>query len=172
MTMSNVLVLNQDWQPLALAKIPRALSLIQKGKAEILEQGVLPIVTPTCLLDRPSVIRLVNFVKRPRPRVRFTRQNVFKRDGYQCMYCGSRPRQLTLDHVLPLSRGGADAWDNVVACCQKCNHKKGARTPEEAHMVLKRIPAEPRISSYLHLLGVDTRPEWEPFLPASGRTDD
>jgi hypothetical protein len=62
------------------------------------------------------------------------RHNVFKRDGYQCMHCGKRPKELTIDHVLPQSRGGPDAWDNVVACCRPCNHRKGARTPEEARM--------------------------------------
>jgi len=161
----NVLVLNQDWSPLSVAKMPRALTLVSDGKAEVLEHGVAPIVTPTCSLDRPSVIRLMNYVKRPRPHVRYTRINLFKRDGFQCMYCGKRPRNLTVDHVLPLSRGGKDTWDNTVAACVVCNHKKAAHTPEEAKMPLKRIPYEPKLSSYLHLIGVDVRPEWQPFLP-------
>jgi 5-methylcytosine-specific restriction endonuclease McrA len=162
-----VLFLNQDWQPLAVARVPRALVLIGRGKAEALLNGVAPVQTPSCTFDRPAVIRLLNFVKRPRPRVRYTRQNIFKRDGHQCQYCGGRPKELTVDHVLPLSRGGRDWWDNVVAACTRCNHKKAARTPEEAHMVLKTNPAEPRLSSYLHLIGADTRPEWLPFLPAA-----
>lgn len=162
-----VLVLNQDWQPLAVARVPRALALIGRGKAEQLAVGVLPVQTPSCSIPRPSVIRLVNFIKRPRPKVRFSRQNVFKRDGFECQYCGARPRQLTIDHVQPVSRGGKDAWDNVVASCIRCNHKKAARTPDEARMVLKRKPCEPRLSSYLHLLGVDILPEWAPFLPAA-----
>jgi 5-methylcytosine-specific restriction endonuclease McrA len=160
-----VLVLNQNYEPLAVARVPRALTLIGDGKAEVVEHGILPIWTPSCSIPRPSVIRLINYIKRPRPHVRFTRQNVFKRDGYRCMYCGKRPKQLTIDHVLPQSRGGTDAWENVVASCRSCNHRKGARTPEEARMPLKRTPVEPRISSYLHLLGIDTRPEWVPFLP-------
>jgi 5-methylcytosine-specific restriction endonuclease McrA len=141
-----VLVLNQNYEPLAVARVPRALVLLGNGRAEILEHGVVPISTPACSILRPSVIRLINYIKRPRPHVRFTLHNVFKRDGYQCMYCGKRPKQLTIDHVMPQSRGGTDTWDNVVASCRPCNHRKGARTPEEARMPLKRAPFEPRIA--------------------------
>ena len=162
-----VLVLNQNYEPLAVARVPRALMLVGAGKAEVIEHGVLPIWTPSCSIPRPSVIRLIDYIRRPRPHVRFTRHNVLKRDGYQCMYCGKRPKELTIDHVLPQSRGGPDAWDNVVTCCRPCNHRKGARTPEEARMPLHRRPFEPRITSYLHLLGLDTRPEWIPFLPSA-----
>lgn len=163
---TNVLVLNQDWSPLATARVPRALALIDRGKAEVLHHGVEPIMTPSCVFERPSVIRLVNYVKRPRPKVRFTRHNVFKRDLHVCQYCGTRPKELTIDHVIPLSRGGADSWTNVVACCRKCNHKKGARTPDEARMTLLHKPLEPTLAGYLHLLGVGSEPEWAAFLPA------
>ncbi len=159
-----VLVLNQNWEVLAVARVPRALALIDRGKAEILEHGVMPIITPSCSLQRPAVIRLVNFVKRPWPHVRYGRQNVFKRDLYTCQYCGSRPKQLTIDHVVPVSRGGRDRWDNVVTSCRPCNHRKGARTPEEARMQLRRKPVEVRLANYVHFLGIDARPEWLPFL--------
>lgn len=162
---STCLVLNQDYSPLSTAYVPRALSLIDRGKAELLHAGVQPIVTPSCTLDRPSVIRLVEYIKRPRPSVRLTRQNIFKRDSHQCQYCGKRPAELTLDHVIPESRGGQYAWDNLVASCVRCNHKKRNRTPQEAGMPLLKKPSEPKISSYLHLLGVEARPEWAPFLP-------
>lgn len=160
-----VLVLNQDWSPLAIARVPRALTLIGNGKAEVLEHGVAPITTPTCSVPRPSVIRLITFVSRPRPHVRYTRQNLFKRDGFTCQYCFKRTKELTIDHVIPISRGGSDTWNNVVTSCRACNHRKGARTPQEAHMLLRTQPYEPKISSYLHLIGADVRPEWTPFLP-------
>jgi 5-methylcytosine-specific restriction endonuclease McrA len=162
-----VLVLNQNWEVLAVARVPRALALIDRGKAEILETGVLPVITSSCSFDRPAVIRLINFVKRPRPRVRFGRQNVFTRDLYTCQYCGSRPQDLTIDHVVPISRGGQDTWENVVAGCRSCNHRKGARTPDEARMQLRRKPVEPRLASYPHVLGIEARREWLPFLTSA-----
>lgn len=160
-----VLVLNQDYAVLAVARVPRALSLIARNKAEVLEHGVLPIMTPTCSIPRPAVIRLVNYVRRPRPRLRFSRQNVFKRDNFTCQYCGThKPKTLTLDHVMPVSRGGCDTWDNVVACCRPCNQRKRDRTPQEARMTLMRQPYEPRVSDYLHLVGAERPAEWLPFL--------
>lgn len=162
--MSTVLVLNQDYAVLAVARVPRALALIGRGRAELLEVGVQPVQTPSCTFDRPAVIRLVNFVKRPRPRVRYSRFEIFKRDGHECQYCGSRPKELTIDHVLPTSRGGTDTWDNTVASCSPCNRKKGARTPAEARMTLRSKPIEPRLTGYLHLTGAEMRPEWQPFL--------
>lgn len=164
---NRVLVLNQNYEPLAIARVLRALVMIDKGRAEVLEHGVLPILTSSCSIPRPSVVRLVNMVKRPRPKVSFTRQNVFKRDGHQCMYCGKHPRELTIDHVIPTSKGGQDTWENTVTSCTPCNRRKGARTPEEARMPLKCHPYEPRLSSYLHLIGADIKPEWAPFLPVT-----
>lgn len=161
-----VLVLNQDYSALSVAHVPRALSLLARGRAELLHIGVEPIRTPSCSIDRPSVIRLFEYIKRPRPRARFTRHQIFKRDGYQCQYCGKRPKELTVDHVIPLSRGGLDCWTNVASSCRACNQRKGARTPQEAHMTLLRTPSEPAVSSYLHLLGIDNRPEWQSFLAA------
>lgn len=167
--MPAVLVLNQDWQALAVAREPRALALIQRGKAEPLAFGVAPIQTPSCSIPRPAVIRLVNFVKRPRPRVRFTRHNVFLRDNHECAYCGKSMRSLTIDHVMPLSRGGRDEWTNVVASCFSCNHRKGPRTPQEAHMPLRHAPFEPKVGGWLHLIGVTPAPEWLPFLGEASR---
>jgi 5-methylcytosine-specific restriction endonuclease McrA len=166
---TGVLVLNQDYRVLAVARVPRALALIDRGKAEVLEHGVLAIQTPSCAIARPAVIRLVTYVRRPRPRVRFGRQNVFKRDGFTCQYCGMRPRDLTIDHILLVSRGGKDVWENVTTSCRDCNRRKGARTPAEARMSLRCAPFEPRITSFLHLTAGMDRPEWAPFLPVNGQ---
>jgi 5-methylcytosine-specific restriction endonuclease McrA len=164
---SGVLVLNQSFEPLAVARAARALALIERGKAERLAVSTLPIRTSSGEIPRPSVIRLFAFVKRPRPQVRFSRRAVFMRDGHQCQYCDARPKNLTIDHVIPLSRGGRDWWENVVSSCVKCNHKKGAKTPAEAHLVLKQQPFEPRVTSPLYALGVQPSPEWLAYLPAS-----
>ena len=161
------LVLNQNYEPLATVKTARALSLAGRGKAEVLAHGVDPIITPSCSLDRPSVIRLINMVRRPRPKVRFTRREVFRRDNSTCLYCGKQPRDLTIDHVIPVSRGGEDSWLNCVTSCRACNHRKGSRTPEEAHMVLRQKPYEPRLTSFLNLTAGHDRPEWSPYFPAA-----
>ena len=142
-----VLVLNQNYEPLSVAGVRRALALIGTGKAEVLEHGVLPIRTPSRELARPSVIRLVAYVKRPRPRVRFSRREVFRRDSYTCQYCGRKGGHLTLDHVFPRHRGGRDAWENLVTACRACNQRKGGRTPEEARMPLRRRPFEPKATA-------------------------
>jgi 5-methylcytosine-specific restriction endonuclease McrA len=104
--------------------------------------------TPTRILRAPSVIKLQYRVKRPRPRVRLSRREVFARDGHLCMYCGERSPKLTLDHVVPRHRGGAHSWDNLVAACSACNHRKGGRLPEEAGMRLRRPPREPSCDLY------------------------
>jgi 5-methylcytosine-specific restriction endonuclease McrA len=110
----------------------------------------------------PSVIRLNRYVNAPYKGVTLTRQNVFKRDNFECQYCGTR-RDLTLDHVLPSSRGGTHSWTNLVTACKRCNAKKGDYTPEEAEMMLKRKPYKP---SYALFLRDTTSPhnEWDDYL--------
>jgi 5-methylcytosine-specific restriction endonuclease McrA len=107
-------------------------------------------------------------IKRPRPRVRLTRREVFVRDHHACQYCGIRTRDLTLDHVIPRHRGGRHSWDNLVSACRTCNHRKGGRTPEEAHMHLRRQPSEPHASSYYlfhQYLESERFSGWTKFMP-------
>ena len=112
--MSSVLVLNQNYEPLNVCNARRALVLVDGGKAEVLEHAFGDIRTPSRAIPRPSVIRLVYMIKRPRPRVRLTRREIFMRDGYTCQYCGLKSRDLTLDHVIPRHRGGPHSWENLV----------------------------------------------------------
>lgn len=166
--MSAVLVLNQNYEPLNVCNARRALVLVNGGKAEILEHGELPILTPRTRYPRPSVIRLIYLIKRPRPRVRLTRREIFIRDHFTCQYCGLRSRDLTLDHVMPRHRGGRHAWENLVSACRSCNHRKGGRTPDEARMALRRPPFEPRASSYYlfhQYLESDPFRGWQKFIP-------
>ena len=106
------------------------------------------VMTPREVLRAPSVIRLQYHIKRPRPRVKLSRREVFARDHHTCQYCGTRTHDLTLDHVVPRHRGGSHTWDNLVAACKPCNHRKGGKTLDEARLHLMRLPVEPRSDLY------------------------
>jgi 5-methylcytosine-specific restriction endonuclease McrA len=139
-----VLVLNQNYEPLNVCDIRRAFRLLGSEKAELLARNHQVIHTPSLAIPAPSVIRLSYHVKRPRPRVKLTRREVFARDRHTCQYCGLTGRDLTIDHVVPKHRGGRHEWENLVAACRACNHRKGARTVIEARMALLHEPRAPR----------------------------
>lgn len=161
-----VLVLNQNYEPLNVCNVRRAIVLLDKGKAEVLEHNHGLVHSPSRTLSLPSVIRLVYLIHRPRPQLRLSRKEIFARDGYTCQYCGLESKELTLDHVMPRNRGGQHTWENVVAACKNCNHKKRNRTPEEAHMRLAQRPYRPKANLYFifyqHLM---VQEEWMKFLP-------
>ena len=124
--MSGVLVLNYDYTPLNVTTIRRGFVLVDKGKAEIIKSDENPIVTSYKTFVRPLIIRLLDYIKHQSKNIRASRVRIYKRDNHQCVYCGSN-KQLTLDHVLPKSRGGENTWTNLVTSCFKCNLKKGNR---------------------------------------------
>jgi 5-methylcytosine-specific restriction endonuclease McrA len=141
-----VLVLDQVYAPHRVVSWQRAICMVFGGKVEVLEEYDEVIRSPSLAIRMPAVIRLLSVARR-RPRVvRFSRFNVLLRDSFMCQYCGGRPhaRELTMDHVVPRAKGGGTRWNNVVAACRECNHKKGSRTPDEARMRLMRVPLEPR----------------------------
>jgi 5-methylcytosine-specific restriction endonuclease McrA len=140
---ANVLVLNLDFQPLNVCNVRRAVVLLTKEKATVIEQNGHIVTSERLKLPSPSVIRLAYHVKRPRPVVKLTRKEVLQRDDHTCQYCGKRGSDLTLDHVMPRHRGGQHTWENVVAACRSCNHKKGGRTLVESRMQLLRVPKRP-----------------------------
>jgi CRISPR/Cas system Type II protein with McrA/HNH and RuvC-like nuclease domain len=151
--MQQVLVLNFDFTPLNVTTLQRGFTLVNKGKAEIVESDPNPIVTAYKEYVRPLIIRLLRYISYRGNGIRVNRQRIFKRDDYQCGYCGSQ-RDLTLDHILPRSRGGKNTWTNLVTCCSKCNLKKGNKTPDEANMKLKKKPYEPDfVHEHDHLTG-------------------
>ena len=163
-----VLVLNANFEPINVCTTRRAIGLLLAGKADMVVNGRGHIRTVKQLLPRPSVIRLEAQVHRPRPHIKLTRREVFRRDNYTCQYCGKHTRDLTLDHVIPRSLGGRDTWDNLVSACARCNHRKGGRTPEQARMRLVRAPREPSANPYRviyrHLSGAAPQ-EWLVYLP-------
>lgn len=160
-----VLLLNANFEPLNVCTTRRAVGMLLKGKAEMLLNGRGYIRTVREAYPRPSVIRLGYMVKRPRPRVRLSKREIFRRDGHVCQYCGSRSSRLTLDHVVPRHRGGRHEWENLVAACPSCNLRKGGRTMEEARMTLLRAPTEPGASAeYLYGTHLTSNEEWREFL--------
>ena len=143
-----VLVLNQNYEPLNVCNLPRAFRLVFGEKAEVIEYDLQMVRTRREAFRAPSVIRLQYQIRRPRPRVKLTRREVFARDRWTCQYCGAQSHDLTLDHIVPRHRGGGHTCENLVTACKACNHRKGPRTLEEARLRLLRPPFEPRSDVY------------------------
>ncbi|NCP84959.1 MAG: HNH endonuclease [Bacteroidetes bacterium] len=159
-----VLVLNQDYQPLSLCSVRKAFILLLLEKAELIHKHESQrIKTINASFDLPTVIRLKDYVRIPNKNIVVTRKNVLKRDANRCQYCGSR-ESLTLDHVIPRSRGGGDSWDNLVTCCASCNVKKGNKTPKEAQMPLLSKPHKPHHLMFLRSQISSVNEHWKPYL--------
>jgi 5-methylcytosine-specific restriction endonuclease McrA len=160
-----VLVLNANFEPINVCNTRRAVSLLLAGKADMVMNGRGYIKTIQQNIPRPSVIRLELMIHRPRPRVKLTRREVFRRDNYTCQYCGRNTGDLTVDHVQPRHLGGEHTWTNVVAACPNCNHRKGGRKLTEVNMTLLHVPVEPPASAgYLFARHVEGNREWEQFI--------
>jgi 5-methylcytosine-specific restriction endonuclease McrA len=163
-----VLVLNQNYEPLNVCTVRRAMLLVFCDKAEVLEVYNASVLSPSRSFIAPSVIRLVYMIRRPRPRVKLTRREIFLRDDHTCQYCGVRANDLTIDHVIPRSRGGQHTWENLVSACRACNHRKGGKTVQESRMRLRHDPCEPRAGVYYTIqrrLNSAVHDGWEKFIP-------
>ena len=143
--MTQVLVLNSDFTPHNVTSLRRGFILVEKGKAEVLQKGD-DIITTIGNFVRPLVIRLLNYVRYRPKGIGITRKRIFRRDGFECCYCGSH-RNLTVDHVIPKSRGGSNYWDNLVTSCGRCNSNKDNKTPEEAGLKMRYKPMVPNMFS-------------------------
>lgn len=162
-----VLLLNQDYSPLTICSMERAFIMVFLKKAELLmEAEDQNLRTVTRAYPMPAVIRLFNYIHLPYRSVVLTRQNVFKRDRFSCQYCGSG-KNLTLDHIIPRSKGGKSSWINLITACRRCNTTKGNRTPEEAGLLLKGKPHKPTYLMFLRDYSGAARKEWMPFLEAN-----
>jgi 5-methylcytosine-specific restriction endonuclease McrA len=160
-----VLLLNANYEPLNVCTTKRALNMLISGKAEMLLNGRGYIRTVRISVQRPSVIRLGYMVKRPRPHVKLTKHEIFRRDNHSCQYCGTRAKGLTLDHITPRYLGGDHSWGNLVTACPECNRKKGGRTITQAGMTLRNKPYEPRATAiYLYGSHVEKNDIWGQFL--------
>ena len=165
--MGDVLVLNATYEPLSVVSVKRAVVLLLKEKAELVEAAEARLRAENFSLPRPLVIRLVYYVKIPR-RVSLpvSRRGVLTRDHYTCQYCSLTPPRkfLTVDHILPRSRGGKTTWENVITACQKCNSRKGNRTPAEANMQLLSEPKRPRYIAIASLGNAEAKQAWGKYI--------
>jgi 5-methylcytosine-specific restriction endonuclease McrA len=159
-----VLILNQDYTALALCSIQKAFVLLFLEKAEMVHKSETSILrTINRNYPAPSIIRLQHYVHVPYKGISLSRNNIMRRDQFQCLYCGST-KNLTLDHLIPKSRGGNSSWTNLATACMRCNTKKGNRTPEEAGLILSRKPRRPTLSAFLasHVSTMDQN--WSLYL--------
>lgn len=182
-----VLVLNRHWVAVHVCTVRRALTLLFEELARVVTEdfeahdfqswreisafanGTHPVIrTPNFNLLLPQVIVLSRYQRVPPRTVKFNRRNIFLRDQHQCQYCGRRPKEddLTIDHVIPKSRGGHTIWENVVLACTSCNAKKGSRLADECGMTPIRLPKKPPWTISLHQLQIndDNRTLWQKFL--------
>jgi len=163
-----VLVLNQNYEPLNVCNLPRAFRLVFGDKAEVIEYDHQVIRTPRTEYRAPSVIRLQYQIRRPRPRVKLSRREVFARDRHTCQYCGRMGSNLTIDHIIPRSLGGRTSWDNVVVACQTCNVRKGNRRLDETDMHLLRKVKPPPFVVFLNFPPPSAQAFlkiWQNYLP-------
>jgi 5-methylcytosine-specific restriction endonuclease McrA len=161
-----VLVLNATYEPINVCTVRRAAVLLLKQKAELVERAKWTLRSEHTQMPRPVVIRLVSYVNVPRDthRRKITRRAVFARDGWACQYCGSRSN-LTVDHVIPRSKGGASTWENIVASCAPCNRRKGDLLPAQANMTPRRAPRAPNPHVFIHVASPTIPTAWRQWLP-------
>lgn len=177
------LVLNRNWQPVNVASVARALTLVWNDSARVVcpetyqlfdwsdWASIQPADDEICVravmqkIRVPEVVALTGFDRLPNSHVAFSRRNIFKRDRFTCQYCGAQPRPdaLTIDHVVPRAQGGQSTWDNCVLACVECNHSKADRTPEQAGMKLKKAPKRPNWNPGYsrHNMRIDS---WQKFI--------
>jgi 5-methylcytosine-specific restriction endonuclease McrA len=165
--MGHVLVLNASYEPLNVTSVRRAHVLVFKGKAEVIEDAGKPLRSAAAEFVWPHVIRLLQYVRVPKSIQRkISRRALFARDGWRCQYCGTEGGKLTLDHIVPRSRGGESIWENVVTSCSPCNLRKGNRTLDEAGMRLHALPRPPAPALFVTLAAPRVPAGWEPYLTA------
>lgn len=163
--MEKVLVLNYDYTPINVTSSSKGFKLVYKGKAELLKGSDNPICTGYTKFVRPLIIRLLKYIKFRPSGIKVNRNRIYRRDGNECGYCGSK-KELTIDHIVPRSKGGSNSWSNLITCCHKCNLYKADRTPSEAGMVLKKRPYEPSLFSDILNSSVETA--WNEFKNSMG----
>src|SRR5881397_1280912 len=163
--MQQVLVLNASYEPLNVTSVRRAHVLVFKGKAEVIERLDKPLTSATSTYPWPHVIRLVAYVRVPRAVQRkISRRALFARDGWRCVYCGTSSGRLTLDHVVPRSRGGDSVWENVVTSCAPCNLRKADRLIEEVGLTLHVRPTPPSPALFIRIAAPKIPQTWAPYL--------
>ncbi len=165
--MGHVLVLNASYEPLNVCSVRRAHVLVFKGKAEVIVDAGKSLRSAAAEFVWPHVIRLLHYVRVPKSVQRkISRRALFARDRWCCQYCGTESGKLTLDHVVPRSRGGESVWENVVTSCAPCNLRKGDRTLDEVGMRLRTPPRPPAPALFVTLAAPRIPDGWQPYLTA------
>jgi 5-methylcytosine-specific restriction endonuclease McrA len=163
-----VLVLNASYEPINVCAARRALVLVLKGVASAEEHAPMDVHSTRRVIRLPSVIRLLEYRRIPHQTRALSRKNILMRDRYTCQYCHRTlpSGELTLDHVIPRSRSGETSWENLVACCHRCNNHKGSRTPEEAGMRLAKQPRPFSLHTSRHLMRLlgKSDDQWRKYL--------
>lgn len=162
-TKNKVLVLSKSYEPLSITSSRKAFLLVYTDKAEVIDFGSGVLRSPTVSFNVPSIIRLKT---RPKysiySKVELNRKNIFRRDNNQCQYCGSF-ENLTLDHIIPKSKGGSSSWDNLVTACNSCNNKKDNKMLHEVGMKLRSEPKRPNYVQFL-IKKNKIQESWKPYL--------
>jgi len=160
-----VLILNQNYEPLSVTEAKKAFVIFYLGKAQIVEtyKGI-KLNTVKSAYPVPSIVRLKKYVRISRRTISPTRRNILRRDGYRCQYCGTKNGPMTVDHIIPKTLGGKDSWENLVCACAKCNTKKGNRSLKEAGLEPIRAPRKPHFFYLVHNIINIPDPTWRPYL--------
>ena len=178
------LVLNRNWVPIDITTVLNALCKVYEGAARVVDpddysvhdfdswsslsvaQGEPCVRTVTLSIPVPEVIVLARYGQIPNQGLTFSRWNIYKRDHYTCQYCGKQPgtEALSIDHVMPRSRGGKSTWTNCVLACLDCNARKADRTPTQVGLKLRKAPAKPHWATRFVLARVRRKASWEQFL--------
>ncbi len=169
------LVLNQSYEAIDIVPWQNAITMLFTDKAEVVSEYDGFVRSQLLVIKIPAVVRLLNKFRRHSKPVKFSRINVYARDGYKCLYCGDKFKmsELTYDHIVPRAQGGKTEWLNIATCCVDCNSKKGCRTPEQAKMKLRKKPVQPtRVPAMVIQLSRTSVPDaWREFLYWTGELD-
>jgi 5-methylcytosine-specific restriction endonuclease McrA len=172
---TRTLLLSQGYEPIKVISWQRAITLLSLGKVEVIEEYADEVRTMSLVIKVPAVVRLLRAFRRHAKPVKFSRVNIYARDGYRCQYCGVRCgiSELTYDHVIPRAKGGKTTWDNIVTCCYPCNGKKGNRTPHEAKMALRTQPTRPQwVPAVMIRVSTRSMPDaWRDYLYWTGEIE-
>jgi 5-methylcytosine-specific restriction endonuclease McrA len=161
---NNVLVLNQNYEPIAICNAKKAVILVYLGKAEIVETLDTEIRAVSFSMPFPSVVRLQIYIYKPYMPVILSRKNILRRDRHRCQYCGKNAQPLTVDHIIPKQFGGKHSWENLVCACIRCNNRKGNKTPDQVGMALLKKPQKPSKLFFLQFFIERPHDSWRPYL--------
>ncbi len=162
---TKVLVLNSSYEPLSICDAQKAIVLLFCGKAvAVTHHPERSVSTVTRSFPLPSIVRLTVYIKVPYKQIMLNRKNIFRRDNFTCQYCGRTDRPLTIDHMVPRSKGGEDTWENLITACSHCNTMKGSRTPQEAGMLPLKKPMRPSRIMLLRKFITSVSEDWKPYL--------